>query len=208
MSCRCPQHNTDPGEVAEWSNAAVLKTVGPKGPGGSNPSLSAISMQKGHTWPLFAWISPGGFEPPEVQAGSSPTAGTARTGCFPSWHSRSRRTEGTLKPPPLTAFQVQTAVQEDRREAASCGQNPFAVLRGQVRATGSGLRCQCGHMYKPAPTLRLRFDIVRSSVVRDRTGLGETSPSAQCKPHDVSERKNSDVLQHIHRTELLQYFRP
>ena len=30
-----------PGEVAEWSKAAVLKTVGPKGPGGSNPSLSA-----------------------------------------------------------------------------------------------------------------------------------------------------------------------
>jgi hypothetical protein len=30
------------GEVAEWSIATVLKTVGPKGPGGSNPSLSAI----------------------------------------------------------------------------------------------------------------------------------------------------------------------
>ena len=29
------------GEVAERSNAAVLKTVGPPGPGGSNPSLSA-----------------------------------------------------------------------------------------------------------------------------------------------------------------------
>jgi hypothetical protein len=29
------------GEVAEWSNAAVLKTVEPKGSGGSNPSLSA-----------------------------------------------------------------------------------------------------------------------------------------------------------------------
>jgi hypothetical protein len=27
--------------VAEWSIATVLKTVGPKGPGGSNPSLSA-----------------------------------------------------------------------------------------------------------------------------------------------------------------------
>ena len=27
--------------MAEWSKAAVLKTVGPKGPGGSNPSLSA-----------------------------------------------------------------------------------------------------------------------------------------------------------------------
>jgi hypothetical protein len=30
------------GEVAEWSNAAVLKTVSPSGLGGSNPSLSAI----------------------------------------------------------------------------------------------------------------------------------------------------------------------
>ena len=29
------------GEVAEWSNAAVLKTVDPQGSGGSNPSLSA-----------------------------------------------------------------------------------------------------------------------------------------------------------------------
>lgn len=29
------------GEMAEWSIAAVLKTVGPQGPGGSNPSLSA-----------------------------------------------------------------------------------------------------------------------------------------------------------------------
>ncbi len=33
------------GEVAEWSIAMVLKTIGPKGPGGSNPSLSAISRQ-------------------------------------------------------------------------------------------------------------------------------------------------------------------
>ena len=30
------------GELAEWSIAAVLKTVEPKGSGGSNPSLSAI----------------------------------------------------------------------------------------------------------------------------------------------------------------------
>ncbi len=29
------------GEMAEWSNAAVLKTVVPQGTGGSNPSLSA-----------------------------------------------------------------------------------------------------------------------------------------------------------------------
>ena len=33
------------GEVAEWSNAAVLKTVDPKGSGGSNPSLSAEQWQ-------------------------------------------------------------------------------------------------------------------------------------------------------------------
>jgi hypothetical protein len=30
------------GELAERSNAAVLKTVSPQGLGGSNPSLSAI----------------------------------------------------------------------------------------------------------------------------------------------------------------------
>ena len=35
------------GELAEWSNAAVLKTVVPKGTGGSNPSLSATSKK----WP-------------------------------------------------------------------------------------------------------------------------------------------------------------
>ena len=29
------------GELAEWSNAAVLKTVVPQGTGGSNPSFSA-----------------------------------------------------------------------------------------------------------------------------------------------------------------------
>ena len=32
------------GELAEWSNAAVLKTVELKGSGGSNPSLSAIKF--------------------------------------------------------------------------------------------------------------------------------------------------------------------
>tara|TARA_B100001057_G_scaffold347294_1_gene348604 strand:- start:132 stop:263 length:132 start_codon:yes stop_codon:yes gene_type:complete len=34
------------GELAEWSNAAVLKTVEPKGSGGSNPSLSAIILDR------------------------------------------------------------------------------------------------------------------------------------------------------------------
>ena len=38
------------GEVAEWSIATVLKTVGPKGPGGSNPSLSAILRPTGFGW--------------------------------------------------------------------------------------------------------------------------------------------------------------
>jgi hypothetical protein len=34
------------GELAEWSIAAVLKTVEPKGSGGSNPSLSAKENEK------------------------------------------------------------------------------------------------------------------------------------------------------------------
>ena len=33
-----------PGEMAERSNAAVLKTVVPKGTGGSNPSFSAENL--------------------------------------------------------------------------------------------------------------------------------------------------------------------
>ena len=41
--------------MAEWSNAAVLKTVVPQGTGGSNPSLSAhkktlLMFQKGEHW--------------------------------------------------------------------------------------------------------------------------------------------------------------
>ena len=32
------------GEMAEWSNAAVLKTVVLQGTGGSNPSLSARAL--------------------------------------------------------------------------------------------------------------------------------------------------------------------
>ena len=34
------------GELAEWSIAAVLKTVEPRGSGGSNPSLSAKTIKK------------------------------------------------------------------------------------------------------------------------------------------------------------------
>ena len=33
------------GEMAEWSIAAVLKTVVPSGTGGSNPSFSAKSLE-------------------------------------------------------------------------------------------------------------------------------------------------------------------
>ena len=35
------------GELAEWSNAAVLKTVDLHGSGGSNPSLSAKHKKNG-----------------------------------------------------------------------------------------------------------------------------------------------------------------
>ena len=38
-----------PGEVAEWSIAAVLKTVVLRGTGGSNPSLSAETKTKDFT---------------------------------------------------------------------------------------------------------------------------------------------------------------
>ncbi len=36
------------GELAEWSNAAVLKTVDCNRSGGSNPSLSAILINELH----------------------------------------------------------------------------------------------------------------------------------------------------------------
>ena len=38
------------GELAEWSNAAVLKTVVLHGTGGSNPSLSAILRASHFEW--------------------------------------------------------------------------------------------------------------------------------------------------------------
>ena len=37
-----PFEGNNIGEMAEWSNAAVLKTVDLNGSGGSNPSLSAL----------------------------------------------------------------------------------------------------------------------------------------------------------------------
>ena len=43
----------DFGEMAEWSNAAVLKTVDLNGSGGSNPSLSAEKWLTGICRPLF-----------------------------------------------------------------------------------------------------------------------------------------------------------
>lgn len=39
-------HSQNTGEVAEWSNAAVLKTVVLRGTGGSNPSFSAKWLKK------------------------------------------------------------------------------------------------------------------------------------------------------------------
>ena len=47
-----------PGEMAEWSNAAVLKTVDLHGSGGSNPSLSAKSGKESITKVvLFSFIA-------------------------------------------------------------------------------------------------------------------------------------------------------
>ena len=40
----------NPGELAERSNAAVLKTASPKGLGGSNPSLSATYQKAGESF--------------------------------------------------------------------------------------------------------------------------------------------------------------
>ncbi len=48
----------DIGEMAEWSNAAVLKTVDLNGSGGSNPSLSAEKWLAGICGPLFLFNIP------------------------------------------------------------------------------------------------------------------------------------------------------
>ena len=45
------------GEVAEWSKAAVLKTVEPKGSQGSNPCLSAININELHSIVRFRKMS-------------------------------------------------------------------------------------------------------------------------------------------------------
>ena len=46
------------GELAEWSNAAVLKTVDLNGSGGSNPSLSAKKWLTDICRPLFIYSIP------------------------------------------------------------------------------------------------------------------------------------------------------
>lgn len=48
----------DFGEMAEWSNAAVLKTVDLNGSGGSNPSLSAEKWLTDTCKPLFLFNIP------------------------------------------------------------------------------------------------------------------------------------------------------
>ena len=52
-----------PGKMAEWSIAAVLKTVELQGSGGSNPSLSAECMknrqQEGLSQPLLSYSGVG-----------------------------------------------------------------------------------------------------------------------------------------------------
>ena len=50
------------GRMAEWSNAAVLKTVDLHGSGGSNPSSSANRFPIGS---LFFYAEEEGFEPPD-----------------------------------------------------------------------------------------------------------------------------------------------
>ena len=53
-----PFEGNNIGEMAEWSNAAVLKTVDLNGSGGSNPSLSAQKWLIGNCEPLFNFRIP------------------------------------------------------------------------------------------------------------------------------------------------------
>ena len=46
------------GEMAEWSIAAVLKTVELRGSGGSNPSLSAENKAKDVEFGIFLYFIP------------------------------------------------------------------------------------------------------------------------------------------------------
>ena len=52
------------GEMVEWSITAVLKTAVPRGTGGSNPSLSAISLD----YQRFKMFTPN-FTPKNVRLG-------------------------------------------------------------------------------------------------------------------------------------------
>ena len=56
--------------MAEWSNAAVLKTVDLNGSGGSNPSLSAEKWLTGVCRPLFLFNIPFFEFRPQADQGS------------------------------------------------------------------------------------------------------------------------------------------
>lgn len=64
------------GELAEWSKAAVLKTVDGQPSGGSNPSLSAKYKKGPVVGPFYIWWGVGlGFEPMLIRTvyGADPT---------------------------------------------------------------------------------------------------------------------------------------
>lgn len=46
------------GEMAEWSNAVVLKTIEGHTSGGSNPSLSARKTHQSKDWWVFCFLKP------------------------------------------------------------------------------------------------------------------------------------------------------
>ena len=64
-----------PGEMAEWSIAAVLKTVDPQGSGGSNPSLSANKKPTGRWFFCFRGDRKPVFVFPEKQKKQVRSAG-------------------------------------------------------------------------------------------------------------------------------------
>ena len=85
---RALQRFFKPGELAERSNAAVLKTVSPQGLGGSNPSLSARiwpSDKGGYAVPMRALIAAAvlAVHAPALQAGCNdpPAAGVDWSRC-------------------------------------------------------------------------------------------------------------------------------
>ena len=50
------------GEMAEWSNVAVSKSVVPQGTGGSNPSLSAIKGVNQRVMRFTPFSTPGNID--------------------------------------------------------------------------------------------------------------------------------------------------